>query len=128
MTAEFGSGLVTDFNSIRSHTYPSVWMALGVVGGTNPSFGAPNDEWEIELIIAKTDRMDSAPEEYEEIIDLCDEIAQKLMYEYNNTVAGYKLVTLSNRRREPFVKKYADCLSGVVLSFTMTIPDQTSIC
>ena len=127
-SVEFGSGLITDFNSIRSHTYPSVWMALGIVNGTNPSAGAPNDEWEIELIVAQKDTLDSDHEVYEQIIDSCDEIAQKLMYKYNKIVDGYKLVTLSSRKREPFVKRYADCLTGVTLSFTMTIPDRTNVC
>ena len=127
-TLEFGSGLITDFNAIRSHEYPAVWMNITPVSGTNSVYGAPLDVWDIELIIAQKDRMDSSPEEYEHIIDDCDEIAQKLMYNYNRQADGYKMVTLSDRNREPFVKKYADCLSGVVLSFKMTIPDQTNIC
>ena len=127
-TLEFGSGLITDFNAIRSHEYPAVWMNIAPVSGSNAPYGAPLDVWEIELIIAQKDRMDSSPEEYEHIIDDCDEIAQKLMYNYNRLAAGYKMVSLSDRNREPFVKKYADCLSGVVLTFRMTIPDQTNIC
>ena len=125
---EFGSGLVDDFNSFRSHAYPSVWMNIKSVTGSNPVASAPVDDWEIELIIAQKDALDSNPEDYEEIIDNCDEIAQKLMYNYNKIVSGYKLVTLSNRTREPFVKKYADCITGVTLSFTMNVPDQTNLC
>lgn len=127
-TIEFGSGLIDDFNSSRSHTYPSVWMNIKSVRGVNPVAGAPIDDWEIELIVAQKDALDSNPEDYEDIIDNCDEIAQKLMYNYNKIVSGYKLVTLSNRTRDPFVKKYADCLTGVTLSFTMNVPDQTNLC
>ena len=125
---EFGSGEISDFNSLRSHKYPSVWMALSSVSGSNSKAAAPVDDWDIELIIAQKDALDSDPEQYEDIIDHCDEIAQKLMYNYNKIVSGYKLVTLSNRKREPFVKKYADCLTGVKLMFTMNIPDQTNVC
>ena len=130
---EFGSGRLSEFASIRSHKYPAVWMLLGVVSGTNPSPGAPSDQWEIELIIAQKDQPDSPAELYEQIIDLSDEIAQKLMYKYNQIVTTnnltYKLVTLSNRKRTPFVKDYSpDCITGVKLTFTMTVPDRTNVC
>lgn len=128
-SVEFGSGRVSEFAAIRSHKYPSVWMLLGIVSGTNPSPGAPLDIWEIELIIAQKDKMDSTAAQYEEIIDLSDEIAQKLMYKYNQIVDGYKMVSISNRQREPFVKDYSpDCITGVKLTFTLTVPDQTNVC
>jgi len=126
---EFGSGLLTDFNSIRSHQYPSVWQAVKPVTPVIPfNSGAPTDRWDIELTIAQKDAMDSAPEQYEHIIDDCDLIAQKLVYKYRNIVSGYKLVTMESFKREPFVKKHADCLSGVTLTFTLVAPDTTNVC
>lgn len=125
---EFGSGDVPDFNSFRGHSYPSVWCNPISVSGSNPTSGAPQDEWKIELIIGKKDAQDSTPEDYEQLIDDCDEIAQKLTYNYNLIVSGYKLVTLTGREREPFIKKFADCISGVYLRFTINSPDQTNLC
>lgn len=125
---EFGSGEINDFNSDRSHKYPSVWFPISPMSGDNAQAGAPVDDWDITLIVAQKDAMDSNPEQYEDIIDHCDELAQKLMYNYNKIVSGYKLVTLSNRKREPFVKKYADCITGVELTFTIHAPDQTNLC
>ncbi len=124
---EFGSGLITDFNSIRSHEYPAVWQVVSPVG-TVEGTSAPQDSWEIELIVAQKDRMDSSHDEYEHILDDCDLIAQKLIYKYRKIVDGYKLVTMESIRREPFVKKYADCLSGVMLTFTLNVPNQTNVC
>lgn len=124
---EFGSGLVTDFNSIRSHEYPAVWQVVSPVG-TVEGTSAPQDSWEIELIVAKKDRIDSSPDEYNPMLDECDLIAQKLAYKYRKIVDGYKLVTMESIRREPFVKRYADCLSGVMLTFTLNVPNQTNVC
>jgi hypothetical protein len=126
---EFGSGRLSEFASIRSHKYPSIWFLLGEVGGTNNPSGAPVDNWEIKLIIAQKDSADSKAEQYEEIIDACDEIAQKLIYKYNVTVEGYKLMRIENRNRVPFVKDNSpDCITGVELSFTIVTPDQTNVC
>lgn len=124
---EFGSGLVTDFNSIRSHEYPAVWQVVAQVTAEF-TISAPLDSWEIDLIVAQKDRMDSSPEEYEHIVDDCDLIAQKLIYQYRDQVSGYKLVTMTGVSREPFVKKYADCLSGVNLKFTLVVQNKTDVC
>jgi hypothetical protein len=124
---EFGSGLVSDFNSIRSHEYPAVWQVVAQVTA-ELTISAPLDSWEIDLIVAQKDRMDSSPSEYEHIIDDCDLIAQKLVFQYRDQVSGYKLVTMTGVSREPFVKKYADCLSGVNLKFTLVVQNNTNVC
>lgn len=127
-TPEFGSGRDTEFNSIRSHTYPAVWQNIKPVDVELPDNTSPLNEWEIELIIAQKDNQDSAPEQYEEIIDESDLIAQKLIYKYRNIISGFKTTTISNITREPFVKKYADCLTGVLLTFKITENDRTNVC
>lgn len=124
---EFGSGLITDFNSIREHQYPTVWQRVAPVK-PEMTTSAPVDSWSIVLTIGKKDLLESAPETYEEIIDECDEIAQKLTYKYRNIVSGYKLVTLEDFTRTPFVKKHADCITGVELTFTLVATDTTNVC
>ena len=126
-SVEFGSGLITDFNSIRNHSYPSVWQSIAPIS-VNLGNSAPLDRWEIKLTIAQKDFMGSPPKTYEDIIDTCDEIAQRLTYLYRNVVEGYKKITMEDFRREPFVHQYADCLSGVDLTFTLISPDQTNVC
>lgn len=125
---EFGAGLVTDFNSIRSHEYPAVWQVTSPVSSEHLPSGAPTDNWNIELIVAQIDRMDSSPQEYEHIIDDCDLVAQKLIYQYRNIIDGYKLTTMTGVNREPFVKKHADCVTGVILTFQLISPDKTNVC
>lgn len=126
---EFGSGLITDFNAKPDKTLPQVWQELGDVDGSNPPTQAPIDDWNIRLHIAiGHNQLDVSPADYEDYIDICDLVAQKLMHQYNAIVSGYKLVSLTNRSRTPFAKKHAHVMSGVILAFRINAPDKTDIC
>lgn len=126
---EFGSGLISDFNAKPDKTHPQVWQELRPVDGTNPPTQAPVDDWDIRLHIAiGHNQQDVSPAEYEDFIDTCDLVAQKLMHQYNSIVAGYKLVSLVNRSRTPFAKKHAHVMSGVILAFRINVPDKTYLC
>lgn len=125
---EFGSGVISDFNIKPDKTLPQVWQELTPVSGTNPNSGSPLDDWEVRLWIMRLDKIDSAPDQYEPLIDQCDYVAQQLMDQYNRLVSGYKLVTLTRRIRTPQLKKFAACLTGVLLTFTINSPDKTDLC
>lgn len=128
-TPEFGSGRLSEFASKLDNVYPAVWQLVKPVDTDLPDNTSPLDKWDIELIIAKKDRLDSSAEEYEEIIDEADLIAQKLVYQYRNVTPGYKKIAISEIKREPFVKKkHPDCCSGVTLTFTITANDKTNVC
>ncbi len=130
-TMDFGSGLLSFFNSNRSWAYPMGFHVTAEDPGdvsTNLDFSAPLDSWNIDLRIAKLGAMDLTPDEYEPLIDECDLIAQKLIYQYRNVILGYKKITMDSVRRTPFVKRQADCLVGIQLTFTINAPDQTSVC
>lgn len=126
---EFGSGRISEFASMRSHQYPSVWQVVKPVSVSLPNNGSPLDVWEIELLIAQLDKPDSNAEQYEHIIDDADYIAQKLMYQYRNVIEGYKLIQISDITRTPFVKRNTpDCATGVTLAFKITANDKTNVC
>jgi hypothetical protein len=126
----FGTGLYTFFNSNRSWKYPLVFQETVPIGVTSTSieYQAPTDDWDIVLWISQQGAVDMIPEDYEPLIDQCDYIAQKLMYQYRNVIQGYKLVTLNSVSRTPFVKVNADCLAGVTLRFKINSPDKTVVC
>jgi len=124
---DYYEGLITDFNSKRDNQYPAVHLVLEE-NNTILSESAPQDTWPIKLIIANQDKMDSLPSQYEAIVDQCDEVAQKLIYKYRNIVSGYKLVTMDNIGRVKFIKKHADCLTGIELTFDLNAPDKTNVC
>jgi hypothetical protein len=125
---QFGSGRISEWNSNRSNEYVSAWLESISNNPTLSSLGAPFDAWGIKLHIAKLDAAGSSPEEYEAIIDECDLIAQKLVRQYNQVLEGYRLVTISSIGRVPFIHRNADDVTGVLLSFTLTAPDQTNLC
>jgi hypothetical protein len=122
---DYGDGLITDFNSLRSHTYPAAWLLLED-DDDDITTSAPSVKFNVALVIAKKDKMDSL--DYEDIVDECHEIASKLIYQYRNVINGYKKVTMDGVKREKFVKRYADCITGVTLSFSLNSPDQSNVC
>ena len=127
-TIQFNSGRITEFNSDRDNEYPFVWL-VSPRDATDYNIGAaPTDNWNIELHIAKKDHAGSKPEEYEAIIDECDEIARALMNQYRNSLTGGSLVTIDSSDRNPFHHKHADDTTGVILTFTLVGPDNEPIC
>ncbi len=126
---DYSEGQITDWNAQRSNQYPGVLLVLERTDSDIPDTNQPLlDTWPIQILIANKDALDSTPDIYEGIVDQCDEIAQNLIYKYRNIVAGYKLVTMKNVKREKFIKKHADCLTGVQLDFDIINQDQTDVC
>jgi hypothetical protein len=124
----FGTGRITEFNKERSNEYPFAWLESLSVSPEITESGLTIDSWDINLHICKLDKLDSSADQYEAIINDCDEVAQKLMHRYNNVVEGFGLVTISGYSRTPFIKQHADVLTGIILSFTLTAPDKTNLC
>jgi hypothetical protein len=125
----FGSGRITEWNSNRSNEYPGVWWESIVEDSvTIINQVLPQDDFPILLHIGKLDKADSVPLQYEAIIDDCHVYAQQLIYQYNQIITDSDTLVLSGITRTPFVKKHADCLSGVILSFTITAPDTSPQC
>lgn len=127
---EFGSGRITEFNSEQSNNpdFPKVWQVIKPVTSEALQSQAPVDSWQIELAIAKQDTQDSKSIQYENIVDECDLIAQRLAYKYRAVVQDFDKVSISSFVRTPFVKKHAGCLTGVTLTFTIRDSNQTNVC
>jgi hypothetical protein len=125
----FGSGRLTEWNSNRSNEYPGIWWESNQTVDTEiVNSVLPSDSWPIILHIGKKDAHDSSTAEYEQIIDDCDYIAQQLIYQYNQVVEGYDGITINGISRPPFIKKHADCVTGVMLQFSLNAPDTTNLC
>lgn len=124
---QFNAGRLSEFNSEFNKEYPYCWNS-NLQAGTDLRNSLPLDSWAITIRIAKLDKADSLPEQYELIVDACDYIAQQLIKKYNDVLADSKLVTISGISRVPFYKQHSDCLTGVDLTFTLDAPDKTSLC
>lgn len=118
---KFNSGRITEFNSSRNNEYPYVWSEpLRITGVT----------WEVTLNIAKKDAAGSSPEQYEQIVDECDLIAQKLVSQYIFQLTGYDKLAIdpTNPARDPFYHRHADDTSGIILTFEIQDFDPTDVC
>lgn len=136
----FDAGRLSEFNKVPDKRYPFAWVeTLRASTDFGGSGALLIDNWTVSIHIAKKDFTDSLQDQYELIVDDCDHIARKLIWQYNiilydstaistTNQALYKLITLSDISREPFYKKHADCLTGVILSFTLNTPDKTDVC
>jgi hypothetical protein len=116
----FNTGRISEFNSSRSNTYPFIFLETIEVD-TDLNNSIQTDNWTIRLHLASKDAPDSKMAQYESLIDDADFMAQKLVRRYNDVLNSFDLVTISGISRTPFIKKHADCLTGVLLSFTLTV-------
>lgn len=124
-SVKFNSGRISEFNSARDNEYPFVWLES--LRATNPS-EAPQQVWECVLHIAKLDKIDSKPEEYEALLDDCDYLAQLLIMSYRNTITGWDKLVIGDSAREPMIKKHADDVTKIVLSFEITDFNPVDVC
>jgi len=126
---DFSEGQIMDWNAQRSNKYPGILSVIETTDTNIPDTNSPPyDTWPIKILIANKDALDSTPDLYENIIDQCDGIAQKLIYKYRAIIEGYKLTTIESIKREKFIKKYADCLTGIELTFDIRNQDTTNVC
>ena len=124
-----GSGRVSEFNSEHVNSdYPRGWLEelRSMVTITNNLL--PISAWNVVIHIAKQDAVDSASEQYELIVDECDYIAQQLVKKYNQDIQMSERVTISGISRIPFYKRHTVPLTGVILSFALSVPDITNLC
>lgn len=126
----YGGGRISEWNSDRGRSYPMIWLdeQTFAVGTSFVNFTLPVNDWEINLHIARKDAADSIEDQYVPLIDACDLIAQKLIKNYNAVISGSDSLAITGVSRTPFIKKNADCLTGVILSFTLNDPDKTNLC
>jgi hypothetical protein len=126
----YGGGRISEWNSDRGRSYPMIWLdeETFVASTSFVNFSLPVNDWEINLHIARKDAVDSIEDQYVPLIDDCDLIAQKLIKNYNAVVSDSDTISITGISRTPFIKKNADCLTGVVLSFTLNAPDKTNLC
>jgi len=126
----YGTGRLSEWNSDRGNSYPMMWLDEQTFQPSTELSNntIPQDAWEVNIHIGRKDAPDSSPEQYTALIDACDFTAQKLINIYNVSLSSSDEVTITNITRPPFIKKHADCLTGVTLSFTLNSPDKTNLC
>lgn len=128
---QYGRGRLSQWNSSRKHVYPKVWQVTSGDTGVDSEFSpalTPIDSWPIELRVAFKDSQDSVEDQYEDLVDDADRLAQRLVYALNQVVQSTPTAVITNISRTPFIKKNADDITGVILTFTIQAADLTSNC
>lgn len=137
---QFDAGRLTEFNKVKDKKFPFIWVETLVPDSDFQTSGSMLiDSWSTVIHVALLDKTDSVQDEYEALVDQADYIAQQLIWQYNvnlmnSTVVSttnqslYKKIQLSGISRPPFIKKHADVLTGVALTFTLTTPNTTNVC
>lgn len=123
---KFNAGRVSEFASETNKPFPYVWV--DELQGTGAAEN-PQENWEVSMLIAKLDKMDSLPAQYEALVDECDYIAQQLVIQYRNILTTSKKVSISDTPRVPFIKRNTpDVTTGVTLTFTIADFSPVPIC
>jgi hypothetical protein len=135
---KFGYGRASDFNQIKDKQYPYIWLdpltsSLTTMEDNIGFF----ETYTINLSFYKFDEMDSTEEQYKLILDDVDDLVQRFIrkIQEDNTDdydTPLKLTTwntrIENINKQPFIKVMADVLTGFILTFDFTVPDQFDYC
>ncbi len=128
----FYHGKDSNFNSEQKETYPLAWLDIVTTSSTFINDNRTNDSHAVKLIFLDLDKVGADSTTSNSIVFQMDKLARKFIIDLNN-----KLVDLSdsayaseitNVRITPFVKVKASVLTGVLLEFTLTCPDNVEYC
>lgn len=134
---KFGYGRSSDFNQIKDKKYPYVWCdPLVSTVNIDENF---TETYSVNLFFYRYDEADSTEDQYKIILDTTDESVQSFLRLLNeqltnedslSLVERYQArnVGLSNVTKEPVIKVMADVLTGWILRFNLTVPDQFDYC
>jgi hypothetical protein len=133
----FGYGRGSDFNQITNKLYPYIW--LDPLNSTiNYTEGQFTETYSVSMIFYGYDKADSSEKEYSLILDQTDELVQKfsrvlqedLLTDSNSLIETFQTqnVSIDSFNKSPFIKLMADVLTGWVVTFNLTVPDQFDYC
>ena len=134
---KFGYGRSTDFNQIKDKKYPWVWLDPLQSTINLIEDGGFTETYSLNLIFYRYDKPDSKEDEYKLILDQTDDIVQAFIrYLHNDMVDDTSSsvvftthnTAISNVNKTPVIKVTADCLTGWVLTFDLTVPDKFDYC
>lgn len=134
----FGYGRASDFNMRKDKEYPYVWLdplqSTIAITGDGRAF---TETYNVSLSFYKFDSMDSTEDQYKLILDQVDVLVQTFIRKLNENIeAQYEIPTvlatynteITNINKSPFIKVFDDCLTGFILSFSLTVPDNFDYC
>lgn len=131
---EFQQGRATDINIFAERKKSVlIWLSNFTATGTFPNKGNRLfRNYRIELAFYQGDKHDSTNTQINQILFTTDKIALKYILDLNAKVATldnvYDDVEVLNYSQEPFIKFSSHILTGQVVSFNLTLPDDFDYC
>ena len=128
----FYHGKDSNFNSEQKERYPLVWLDLVTTTSTFINENRTNDVHSVRLLFLDLDKVSADSSASNTIVFEMDKLARKFIIDLNNKVEdlndGVYSVEVANVRLTPFVKVKASVLTGVLLEFILTAPDDVEYC
>lgn len=135
---QFGYGRTSDFNVKRDKQYPFIWLDPL---NASPTYSVNSTEnyiksWSVRMLFYQLDSEDSVPKEYQTILDEMDIYVDKYINLLNQVYlkANERArvipdpIVITGITQDQFVKATADILTGWIVTFTLTVPDQFDYC
>lgn len=122
---KFGYGRASDFNVISDKNYPFVWLdpLTSAFEFSNNNVQDLTKTWRCEMVFYKKDRQDSIQEQYQLILDEMDTLIDRFI---NNLNDADETAVISGITQVPVIKVMADVLTGWVLTFNISLLDDTT--
>lgn len=129
----FRHGRRPEINQFHDGTFPLVW--LFPINKT-ANFSARNNRLfnthTLSLAVYQPDKADSKPEDMLKIISLCDKIATQLVLTVNDVIVNEDEfednVAVQNVSAQPIFRDTSFVYSGMLISFSITLPDNFKFC
>lgn len=131
---QFGYGRRSDFNIIKSKSYPYIWL-LPLTA--TPRYAFEDTEnymktWNCIVLFLAEDNTSNDETEYKPILDDLDDLLDKFVNRLNDyylkTSDTVGAITLRGFQQTPFLKDDADILSGWFLSFQLQTSNDFNFC
>lgn len=137
---QFVYGRESDANQIKDKRKPFVNLSplKATAKFTNDSYNLTTT-YQVGLVFYRLDDQNGTEEETAKVLDQMSDFADKALHFINKsdddegesiqtTNITFDNVTIANIRKTPVIKVLADCLTGYMLEFDLTVPDNFDYC
>lgn len=129
----FRHGRRPEINQFHDGTFPLVWLfPINKTGAFSSNSNRLFYTYTCSLGVYQPDKADSTPEDMLKIISLCDKILTHLILKINDTVVNEDEyednVAVENVSVQPFFRDTSFVATGMLGSFSITLPDNFKFC
>ncbi len=129
-SVKFGYGRASDFNSLHKKEDKRVLLDTlsSTLEYTEESYNL-TQTYQVGITFFKLDDIQGAEEQTAEVLDEMDTLCTKFIQALNlKTTNLSQDIGVTQIRKSPVIKVTVDCVSGFVLQFSLTVPDDFNYC